>query len=149
MISHIGKWLLVSFFILVLSGCVRENHDWIVSVEGGESCAAYALWGFAHADGSEKSRFEDEVILSFPFSSRFVSPKNIVVSILVVGLCANPGLELLKEFDNSVPEEVREKVESLDYLNESGEVVFVKIFQDGVLVHSGEANFLFDFFRVF
>ncbi len=148
MISHIGKWLLVSFcFLLILSGCARENHDWIVQVEGGESCAAYAIWGFAHAEGT--SRFEDEVIVSFPFSANFVSPQNIVVSILVVGLCANPGLDLLQEFDNSVPEEVREKVKDLEYLNSSEDIVFVKVFQDGVLVHSGEANFLFDFFRVF
>ena len=148
MISHIGKWLLVSFSLLfILVSCADENHNWIVDVEGGESCAAYLLWGFSQLDGT--SHFEDEIIISFPFSTSFLSKENVLVTIIGVGLCANPDLDLLRDFDNSLPSEVREKVEELDYFNDSEEVVLVKIYQDGTLIYSDNADILFDFFRVF
>lgn len=149
MISHIGKWLLISCFLiaLLLSGCANENHDWIVDVEGGDTCAAYILWGWANIDG--QSRFEDEILVSFPFTAKFLSPEDIVVTVIGVGLCGNVVLDLLRKFDNSLPEEVRERVKILDYENLSGEIVLVKVYQDGVLVESGEADLLFDFIKVF
>lgn len=148
MISLIGKWLLVSFSLLfILSSCAKNNHGWIIDIEGGESCVAYFLWGTTNSSG--ESNFEDEVIVSFPFSVSFFSKENVIVTIIGVGFCANPDLALLREFDNSIPSEIRDKVDELDYLNDSEDVVLVKIYQDGTLIHSDYADVLFDFFRVF
>ena len=149
MISHIGKWLLISSIlaVLLLGGCAAENREWIIEVEGGDSCASYTLWGWANVNG--QSRFEDEILVSFPFSAKFISPENVVVTVISVGLCGDVGLDLLREFDNSIPEEIREKIEFIDYENMSDDRILVKVFQDGVLVQSGKADPLFDFIRVF
>ena len=71
------------------------------------------------------------------------------MTVIGVGFCGDVGLDILREFDNSIPEEIREKVELIDYENFSGDRILVKVFQDGVLVQSGEADPLFDFIRVF